>query len=394
MAKHVIKADRNTQWVVDDDGDSWRLEKQATLNVDPGPAVMVAAGFDKNKLVLDGDIVAAGASASEATAIYNDGDRNTFVLHDKAEIQASQGMAGTGDHTTVINRGSIAASGVGIAQNQDFSLVNTNHISGSYGISVAQARLITNQRDGEIQGHLVGITLFGDGASEIVNKGQILGSITAAIQDGDGTVAIRNTGVINGDIDLGGGSDLLVSLKGEVNGTVYGGDGNDVYRISQSNLFIVEAANEGNDAVYSTVDFTLWSNIEGLVFKGRRDIDGAGNASDNEIVGNKGDNTLYGVDGEDVLTGYDGNDTMTGGTGGDNFLFTEGFGKDVIIDFEHGLDLIGFVAIKGLNDVGDVLARLDQHGADVWIETKDGRLILESVDATTLDASDFGVLTA
>jgi Ca2+-binding RTX toxin-like protein len=392
MPKHVIKSDRNTQWVVNKDGHTWVLEKQATLEVNPGPAILIEDGFNRNSFFIDGDIFSGGLVPAEGIGIRNDGDRNMFTLGNKGEIEALQGMTGTGDHATVVNHGKIVASGVAIAQNEDFTLVNTNRITGSYGVSVAQAKLITNGEDGYIGGHLTGITLFGDGASKIVNKGEILGSINGAIVDGDGSVTIQNTGTINGDLHLGGGRDILNTTKGTVSGTVHGGDGADVYRVGQS-LFIVEELDGGNDAVYSTADFTLSSNIEGLVLKGNKNIDGAGNASNNEIVGNKGNNMLYGAGGDDVLIGGRGNDTLSGGAvDDDDFLFAKGFGKDVITDFEAGVDQIVFIQINGLNDVGDVMPLLEQHGADVWIETNGGRLILENIDVGMLDANDFSVV--
>lgn len=60
------------------------------------------------------------------------------------------------------------------------------------------------------------------------------------------------------------------STNGIMDGKAIGGDGNDVYRISQSDLMIEEALNEGSDTVCSTVNFTLSSNIEELVLTGKR----------------------------------------------------------------------------------------------------------------------------
>ena len=121
MPKHVIKSDRNTQWVVDEDGHTWILEKQATLSVVPGSAVLIQAGFDNNKLLIDGDI---GVDNAADAAIINNGNGNSFTFGQGAEIVGYQGISGIGDGTRVVNDGLISSINVGIAQDENFTLVN------------------------------------------------------------------------------------------------------------------------------------------------------------------------------------------------------------------------------------------------------------------------------
>ena len=86
---------------------------------------------------------------------------------------------------------------------------------------------------------------------------------------------------------------------------------------------------------------------------------GAGN---DKIAGGAGDDTLAGGGGNDVIQGGDGNDIiiggadadiMGGGDGADKFIFVSaldsgvGVGlRDVILDFEVGVDKIGLAALN------------------------------------------------
>ena len=71
-----------------------------------------------------------------------------------------------------------------------------------------------------------------------------------------------------------------------------------------------ENANEGTDAVFSTVSHSLAANVETLVLQGAGNLAGTGNALANNIYGNSGDNALDGAAGADVLMGNAGNDTF------------------------------------------------------------------------------------
>jgi len=91
---------------------------------------------------------------------------------------------------------------------------------------------------------------------------------------------------------------------------------------------IIELPNEGNDTVFSSVNYNLaaFPQIENLTLTGTTDINGIGNGKDNVITGNSGQN---------VLRGLQGNDT---------FVFNFGdsvVGKpDRIGDFQFGKDKI------------------------------------------------------
>ena len=131
----------------------------------------------------------------------------------------------------------------------------------------------------------------------------------------------------NDTLSGGSGNDLLVGGTGE--DSLSGGIGDDTYYIDSTSDTIVENYLEGTDKVYSSVNFTLSSNLESLKLTGSSEINGTGNEFSNTIEGNINKNTLSGGGGNDTLTGENGNDTLNGGTGND--ILIGGKGKDTAV---------------------------------------------------------------
>ncbi len=106
-----------------------------------------------------------------------------------------------------------------------------------------------------------------------------------------------------------------------------GGKGDDTYVVNVAgdvvNETVLNSAGGGVDTVQSLVTFSLATrtNIEHLTLAGAGNINGTGNALNNEIVGNTGNNVLNGGTGNDTLQGGDGNDQLIGGAGQDTFDF-------------------------------------------------------------------------
>ena len=142
-----------------------------------------------------------------------------------------------------------------------------------------------------------------------------------------------NTGsnLLNGE----GGADIML-----------GGAGNDVYFVDDVGDLVFENLNEGTDAVFSTIDYTLTANVETLVLQGAGNLSGIGNALDNKLFGNSGDNTLNGGAGADRLTG---------GLGNDTFVFNAGQANgDTIIDFAgNGAGAGDTLSFVGFGTAGD-----------------------------------------
>ncbi|MEO1613199.1 MAG: hypothetical protein AAFU55_12740 [Pseudomonadota bacterium] len=127
---------------------------------------------------------------------------------------------------------------------------------------------------------------------------------------------------------------------------------------------------------------------EAFIIFGSRPVDDEGgdpfigNGGPNLIVGDADGNRVVGNGGADSVNG--GGDVLVGGAGADAFVFTARFGRDVIADFEAGVDALRFA---GGDDIGDANFR-DVNG-DVEVRGLGGVLTIEDTSVAELSASDF-----
>jgi parallel beta-helix repeat protein len=132
--------------------------------------------------------------------------------------------------------------------------------------------------------------------------------------------AIRGTGngldneivgnAVANELEGLGGADILDGGLGA--DIMQGGDGNDTYFVDNVGDTIVEKDNlgaGGYDTVYSSVSYTLATQVEKLVLLGSDDLNATGNSAANVLIGNDGDNRLDGMAGADQLIGGKGDDT-------------------------------------------------------------------------------------
>jgi Ca2+-binding RTX toxin-like protein len=180
----------------------------------------------------------------------------------------------------------------------------------------------------------------------------------------DGSADLQGYG--NGDVNTLTGNASNNLLNGEVGAdTMQGGLGNDTYFVDDPGDVVFESANEGSDAVFASVDYSLTANVETLVLQGSGNLDGTGNTLANRLYGNIGDNTLDGGGGADRLTGDAGNDT---------FVFHAGEANgDVVVDFSAGdaLNFFGFGAGTftqvGATTQWQITSALDAHVETITI---------------------------
>ncbi|WP_018702975.1 calcium-binding protein, partial [Anaeromusa acidaminophila] len=129
----------------------------------------------------------------------------------------------------------------------------------------------------------------------------------------------------NGDnvLDGGAGADTMI-----------GGAGNDTYKVDNLLDVVTEGLNAGTDTVVATLasgsTYTLGANVENLTLEGTGNVNGVGNALDNELIGNSGNNVLVGGLGKDILTGGAGDDTYII-DGQDTVFENPGEGRDCIL---------------------------------------------------------------
>jgi Ca2+-binding RTX toxin-like protein len=113
----------------------------------------------------------------------------------------------------------------------------------------------------------------------------------------------------NGDDKLygNGGADKIYGGDGK--DTMSGGDGHDLM-----------SGQDGND------------RLEG----GMGNDTMTGDDDNDSLSGNDGNDLIFGGDDKDTIAGGAGNDSLSGGSDNDQFVFTQGFGKDVLYDFRPG----------------------------------------------------------
>jgi myo-inositol-hexaphosphate 3-phosphohydrolase len=167
---------------------------------------------------------------------------------------------------------------------------------------------------------------------------------------------LNSTGSAGNDTITGGaGNDTLDGGAG-IN-TLKGGSGDDTYIISTLTNTITEAANAGVDSVFSSITYTLATNVENLVLTGTTDLNGTGNTLNNTLTGNSGNNILNGGTGADTLVGGSGNDVYYVENTGDVVIENGGEGTDTVISSvsftlvnSENLTLTGTENINGTGD--------------------------------------------
>jgi len=123
-------------------------------------------------------------------------------------------------------------------------------------------------------------------------------------------------GLDGNDTLIGGfANDTIVGGTGA--DAMSGGQGNDVYYVDNAGDVVTETPGNGNDLVYSTIDYTLPDNVEQLVLQGTNPLRGTGNGLDNYILGNDAHDVLTGLAGNDTISGFGGIDSLVGGDGND-----------------------------------------------------------------------------
>jgi len=118
-----------------------------------------------------------------------------------------------------------------------------------------------------------------------------------------------------------------------------GGTGNDRYYVDNAGDIVTENAEEGTDAVYSTLNYTLGTNLENLVLTGAEAINAVGNELNNSIKGNASDNILSGGEGDDTLNGGLGADCLSGGLGNDRY-HVDNINDLVTENVDEGMDVV------------------------------------------------------
>ncbi|ORE93827.1 CAP domain-containing protein [Aurantimonas sp. 22II-16-19i] len=117
-----------------------------------------------------------------------------------------------------------------------------------------------------------------------------------------------------------------------------------------------------------------------------------GGGGNNSLWGGTGNDNIRGYAGFDVLNGGAGNDRLQGDANADTFVFGNGFGKDIIADFEatNAAEKIDLSAVTAITSFADLAANhLTQVGGNAVITDGFNTITLNGVNIADLDATDF-----
>ncbi len=198
-----------------------------------------------------------------------------------------------------------------------------------------------------------------------------------------------------GNDTINGGADNDLLAGGADGDTLDGGDGVDTaYYASSAGAVQVDLAagtGAGGDATGDSL-----ANIENVAGSRFDDVL-SGDTGANRLTGNGGADTLnggagndkiYGGTGTDRLNGGADNDYLVGGIEADTFAFGTNWGRDVIGDYQQGIDILDMSA-TGLT-AAEVTIVDGGNGHTLVIDTLTGlnRIRLDNTDWTTISTAD------
>ncbi|MFU8863436.1 MAG: beta strand repeat-containing protein [Rhodobacterales bacterium] len=342
-------------------------------------------GGDGNDTLYGGagnDLLISGSGAN----YLDGGDGSDFYLVAAGDVIHDSGLTGS-DSARIADR-----TGVEI---QVGSWTGIDRISGFTGNDTIDAT-----------GSDTDMTLLGGNGDDLLIGG-----------NGDDTI-LGGTGI---DVIFGGdGDDVLIGDGGD--DSLYGGAGDDILIGGAggdfmdggegSDTYIIQGADMIHDTGTTGFDRARINNPDGVAviagqwigvdridgFTGNDTITAAGATAaqfitggdgDDFIVGGSGNDSLFGGAGDDRLIGGAGDDYLVGGTGADTFVFANNFGRDVIRDFEVGVDQIEIRNHNAIDSFGDLIITQFQNNVVISAANTTDQIILHDTASTSLTVDDF-----
>jgi len=178
-----------------------------------------------------------------------------------------------------------------------------------------------------------------------------------------------------------GGADDLAFVQGLLGG-------NDL--VSLSALNDVFNAGSGTDVIFSNAgsDRLLLGAGNDAAVGGTGNDTIAGGGGNDLIIGNAGRDVLSGGLNRDTIEGGTGADRVQGDSGADVFVFRGADGRDVILDFELGLDRINI--LNGATSFVQIV--VTDVGLDTHLGIGSTIVVLKNIDAAALTPASFTFL--
>lgn len=308
----------------------------------------MAGGFASDTYFVDsaGDIV--DESFSEGFDTVYASVSYTLMASSAVEVLATPSVAGTAAINLTGNN----------ATQQIHGNNGTNTLNGGGGADTMRGYAGNDTYIVDNAGDVI-IEVAGGGSDRLYTSVSYVLAAAAAVEfmatpSVAGTAAINLTG--NSYAQQLHGNAAANTLNGGAGAdTMTGYGGNDAYIVDNVSDVIVEAAGNGSDRAYSSVNYTLaaGASVELLATSsvaGTTAINLAGNDLAQQIVGNNGNNVLNGYAGADTISGNSGNDSifggagidvLSGGAGNDYFLFNSAItaaNADTITDYNVAAD--------------------------------------------------------
>jgi Ca2+-binding RTX toxin-like protein len=227
-----------------------------------------------------------------------------------------------------------------------------------------------------------GITLDGEAGNDVLLGGQGDDVLTG----GSGNDLL--SGGAGNDFMLGGDGDDIFSYRGSdtpAGDILDGGDGFDdivLHTPAGQNLalFLTDAMRTNIEQV---------TGLDGNEYLDARELTSGitldGEGGSDYLVGGQGDDILVGGAGHDFLKGGGGHDILIGGAHDDIFVWGSAAGTWTVTDFVHGEDHVQV----GAPDFDYVMQHAVQVGEDTHIAMDGSVMILQHVQLSTLNSSDF-----
>ena len=198
-----------------------------------------------------------------------------------------------------------------------------------------------------------------DVVTEAADEGTdaVQASITYTLGDDVENLALTGSADINGTGNALANTIIGNSANNTLDGgagadTMSGGAGDDIYLVDNIGDTVMENADEGTDAVISTVSYTLGDDIEILQLEGSANLTGTGNALDNVIFSNSGVDTLVGGTCNDIYYVHNAADQVVESAGeGTDTVYT-----DKSYTLADNVENLALLAATGITATGNSLA--------------------------------------